>query len=65
MAAVPSTSGRTEAGTFWLFAAFCGVTYAFVRRRVPETKGKSLEEVEILWGDPAALRRAIAGPTTG
>ena len=55
----------TEAGTFWLFAAFCGVTYAFVRRRVPETKGKSLEEVEILWGDPAALRRAIAGPTTG
>jgi sugar porter (SP) family MFS transporter len=50
----------TEAGTFWLFAAFCAVTYVFVRRFVPETKGKSLEEVEVLWSDPEAIRRAIA-----
>ncbi len=53
----------TEAGTFWLFAGFCGVTYVFVRRFVPETKGKSLEQVELLWSDPAAIRRAIGSPT--
>jgi MFS family permease len=49
----------TEAGTFWLFAGFCAVTFIFVRRFVPETKGKSLEEVEVLWGDPKAMRRAL------
>jgi SP family galactose:H+ symporter-like MFS transporter len=49
----------SEAGTFWLFAGFCAVTYVFVRRFVPETKGKSLEEVEMLWSDPEAIRRAI------
>ena len=51
----------TEAGTFWLFAGFCAVTFFFVRRFVPETKGKSLEEVEALWGDRSAMRAAIAG----
>jgi MFS transporter, SP family, galactose:H+ symporter len=50
----------TEAGTFWLFAGFCAVTYLFVRRFVPETKGKTLEEVEALWSDPDAIKRAIA-----
>ncbi len=50
----------TEAGTFWLFAGFCAVTYVFVRRFVPETKGRTLEQVERLWGDPEAVRRAIA-----
>jgi MFS family permease len=49
----------TEAGTFWLFAGFCAATYVFVLRFVPETKGKSLEEVELLWGDRDAIRRAI------
>ncbi len=49
----------TEAGTFWLFAGFCAVTFVFVSRFVPETKGKTLEEVEVLWGDPEAIRRAI------
>jgi MFS transporter, SP family, galactose:H+ symporter len=44
----------TEAGTFWLFAAFCAATFVFVRRVVPETKGKTLEEVEALWGDGAS-----------
>jgi SP family galactose:H+ symporter-like MFS transporter len=51
----------TEAGTFWLFAGFCVVTFVFVRRFVPETKGKSLEEVEVLWGDPEAMRQAVRG----
>ena len=52
----------SEAGTFWLFAGFCAVTYVFVSRFVPETKGKSLEEVEVLWGDPEAIKRAIRRP---
>ena len=52
----------SEAGTFWLFAGFCAVTYVFVSRFVPETKGKSLEEVEVLWGDPEAIQRAIGSP---
>ena len=49
----------TEAGTFWLFAGFCAVTYLFVLRFVPKTKGRLLEEVERLWGDKDAVRRAI------
>jgi len=47
----------SEAGTFWLFAGFCAVTYIFVSRAVPETKGMSLEEVEELWTGPGAVPR--------
>jgi sugar porter (SP) family MFS transporter len=35
-----------ESTTFFLFSALCIVTYFFVRRFVPETKGKSLEEIQ-------------------
>jgi sugar porter (SP) family MFS transporter len=34
---------------FWLYALFCGVMMFVVRRYVPETKGKSLEEIERFW----------------
>ncbi len=34
---------------FWLYAFFCAVTIAVVALLVPETKGKSLEEIERLW----------------
>jgi SP family xylose:H+ symportor-like MFS transporter len=34
---------------FWLYAAFCLVTVLFVWLAVPETKGKTLEEIELLW----------------
>ena len=42
--------------TFWLFAGFCAVAYLWVWRRVPETKGRTLEEIQQLWGldDPVA-----------
>jgi SP family galactose:H+ symporter-like MFS transporter len=35
--------------TFWLFALFCGLGWAFVFYRVPETKGRSLEQIQQIW----------------
>ena len=34
---------------FWLYAFFCAVSVLFVWRFVPETKGKTLEEIERSW----------------
>jgi sugar porter (SP) family MFS transporter len=39
----------TSAGVFWVFAAVCGVAFAFGWQMVPETKGKSLEEIAESW----------------
>ncbi|XP_046962839.1 facilitated trehalose transporter Tret1-like [Vanessa cardui] len=36
----------TSAGTFWMYACFCAVAFFFVVFMVPETKGKSLAEIE-------------------
>lgn len=36
-------------GAFWLYALLCGVTVMFVWKYVPETKGKSLEQIEREW----------------
>lgn len=33
-------------GTFWLYGAICILGFFFVKSRLPETKGKSLEEIE-------------------
>ena len=33
-------------GSFWVYAAICLCTFVFLLRRCPETKGKSLEELE-------------------
>jgi sugar porter (SP) family MFS transporter len=38
-----------EATTFFVFSALCVVTYVFVWRYVPETKGRSLEEIQERW----------------
>lgn len=35
---------------FWLYAAFCVVAIVFVIVFVPETKGRTLEEIEKSWG---------------
>ncbi|QNK61531.1 sugar porter family MFS transporter [Pedobacter sp. PAMC26386] len=37
------------ATTFWFFASCCLVSFLVVFKMVPETKGKSLEEVQELW----------------
>ncbi len=33
-------------GTFWIYSAVCAAGFLFFVRRLPETKGKSLEELE-------------------
>ena len=43
-----------EAGTFWLFAGMCVVAFLFVWFRLPETKGKTLSEIQQMWLDRAA-----------
>ena len=34
------------AGTFWLYAAICGAGFGFIWIKLPETKQRSLEEIE-------------------
>lgn len=34
------------AGTFWIYAAICVFGFVFIFYRLPETKGKTLEEIE-------------------
>ncbi len=35
-----------SAGTFWLYAAICVAGFVFIKLKLPETKGKTLEEIE-------------------
>ncbi|MBR1934061.1 MAG: sugar porter family MFS transporter [Prevotella sp.] len=35
-----------SSGTFWIYSAICVCAFIFLYRRCPETKGKSLEELE-------------------
>jgi hypothetical protein len=35
--------------TFWLYAALCAAAIVFTAFYVPETKGKTLEEIEAYW----------------
>ena len=38
--------------TFWLFALFCAIAWVWIYFRVPETKGRSLEQIQQLWMEP-------------
>jgi MFS transporter, SP family, xylose:H+ symportor len=38
--------GLGSAGTFWTYAGICAAGFAFVAAAVPETRGKTLEEIE-------------------
>jgi len=33
-------------GTFWLYGLICLLGFWFILKKLPETKGKSLEEIE-------------------
>ncbi len=35
--------------SFWIYALMCVILIVFVWRVVPETKGRSLEEIEMMW----------------
>ena len=49
-----------NSATFYLFAGFSVLAYVWIWRRVPETKGRSLEEIQDIWEhhDPVAAQRA-------
>ncbi len=34
-------------GTFWVYSIICLLGFGFIKRKLPETKGKSLEEIEL------------------
>jgi SP family galactose:H+ symporter-like MFS transporter len=42
--------------TFWLFALFCLLGWIWTYRRVPETRGRSLEQIEQMWTEPGTAR---------
>ena len=44
----------TVSGAFWLYAAICFFTVGFVWTMTPETKGRTLEEIEAWWTPDAA-----------
>ncbi len=39
-------SGLGTAGTFWMYAVVCVGGLIFIKTRLPETKGKTLEAIE-------------------
>ena len=39
----------STAGAFWFYALLCAVTFLFVLRALPETKGRTLEEIQKFW----------------
>jgi len=43
----PMLNGKLgSAGTFWLYAAICAAGFVFIKFKLPETKGKTLEQIE-------------------
>lgn len=46
-------------GTYIFFAAFCLLAFLFVWLFVPETKGRSLEDMDAVFGDSAAHEQKL------
>jgi SP family sugar porter-like MFS transporter len=42
----PINAALGSSGSFWIYAAICLCAYIFLLHRCPETKGKTLEELE-------------------
>jgi len=54
------TDAIGTSATFWLFAVMCVVTYGFVWFKMPETKGRSLDEIQQMWQRQQATDGATA-----
>jgi sugar porter (SP) family MFS transporter len=52
------TSSIGESATFWLFAFFCLAAFLWIWRYVPETKDRTLEEIESMWAGKFAGRES-------
>ena len=39
----------TTAGAFWVYGVICAIAFVFVLRALPETKGRTLEEIQQFW----------------
>ena len=49
-----------DAAAFWVYAVICAAGFLFIWLKLPETSGKSLEEIEILMdGNQAAIPQTI------
>jgi SP family sugar porter-like MFS transporter len=42
------------AGTFWIYAAICVLGFLLIHRRLPETRRRTLEEIEESWNQRAS-----------
>jgi MFS family permease len=56
----PVLLGRAAGGVFFIYAAMCAVAFVFVLAVVPETKGRSLEQIERSWSRGPAKEPADA-----
>ena len=54
------TSALGEDGAFWMFGLICVVGLVFVIAFVPETRGRSLEEIEKRLTGPVRRMSAVA-----
>jgi sugar porter (SP) family MFS transporter len=52
-----------SAAAFWGYAVMCVLTIVFVALFVPETKGRSLEEIERMWRTPEPPPAGPPGPS--
>lgn len=60
----PMLQSAGPAMTFWIFGILSLFTVVFTWRVVPETKGKSLEEIEAAWSSEAENKEGVT-PTVG
>jgi SP family galactose:H+ symporter-like MFS transporter len=65
---LPLVDAVGQGQTFWIFAGVCAIGLVFVHRSVPETKGRSFEEIEAAYssrGGTDAARAAAADLNRG